>query len=800
MKSGKEKKLLSKLQKQKKVRGKRQRKEAPPKTAQRTIRYRRMFEDGYCEVEEGFFSKTFSISDINYLIAQREEQLDIFSRYCELLNSCDSSTHLQINIINKKRDMEHFQEEILFDEKGDGLDDHRKEMNQMLQEKVAVGQNSLVKEKYVTLSAPAKDHEQAKQSIGRLEVELEGQFNDLGCTTKILDGQDRLELLHDIMQPNKMFNFKYQDLLYSGLTTKSAIAPSSFNFRKNRNTFEFGSNLNGKVLFLRELSADISDKLIAEITDIAASLQISIHIDPVAQDKAFDIVKSKISFMELQKVDEQKKAIKGGYDPDMISYELKYSLEEAELLLENLQNRNQKMFKVTFLIFVAHENEKELEEIVQQIMSVGRKNNTYIDTLDFMQEEGFNTILPLGKNHVDIQRTLTTASTAIFVPFTAQELMQKKGIYYGINAMTKNMIIFDRKTLKAPNGFILGTPGSGKSFAVKKEEVSVLLDDENSEVIIVDPEREQMVLAEGLGGEIVQISAGAQTFVNPMDITMNYGDDENPVILKTDFILSICDLLLGGLTAGQKTVIDRACRFAYSEYFNAQGRAMPTLKDFHRILSEQPEEDAKSLALELDIYINGTLSVFANQTNVNTNKRLVVYDTKDLGKQLKTFGMMIVLDQIWNRITRNRARGIRTWIYFEEIQLYFTNDYCANYFFELWSRARKWGAIPTGITQNVETLLLNDLARRMLSNSDFIMMFNQATSDRNELADLLNISKQQQRHITKSEEGSGLLFAGDTIVPFYDKFPINTNLYKMMSTKPEEVYQYQQEMNLVGEA
>jgi type IV secretory pathway VirB4 component len=364
-------------------------------------------------------------------------------------------------------------------------------------------------------------------------------------------------------------------------------------------------------------------------------------------------------------------------------------------------------------------------------------------------------------------------------------------MYYGQNALSRNLIFFTRYSLKAPNGVILGTPGSGKSFAAKQEMITVLLNDPNAEVLIIDPEREYTMIAAELGGEIVHISAGSKNHVNPMDCTMDYADDEEPLQLKAEFILTICELLIGGragLSGAAKSIISRACKICYTSYFANPGiNQPPTLRDFYNAVKKQPEPEAQSLALDLELYIEGTLSVFANRTNVDTRKRLVVYDVRDLGKQLRTFGMIVVLDQIWNKITLNRAIGKRTWIYIDEIQLLFSNEYSAQYFFELWSRARKWGAIPTGITQNVETLLLSDLARRMLSNSDFIMMLNQAPPDRAELAGLLNMSNRQLSFITNSEPGQGLLFAGKSIIPFINKFPVDTALYRMMTTKIEEV-------------
>ncbi|WP_084758038.1 VirB4-like conjugal transfer ATPase, CD1110 family [Defluviitalea phaphyphila] len=747
-----------------------------------------MYEDGICEIENGLFSKTIKFSDINYQIARREEQVEIFSRYCEFLNYFDPSINLQITIHNKHINTEDFKAQMLIPMREDELDKYRKEYNAMLSEKALQGQNSIVREKYLTFAIKADDYQSAIPVLSRLETDIITNFKSLGCDTKILSGAERLEFLHKFFNPDDKYVFDYEYLLYSNLTTKDYIAPDSFNFQ-HKNYYEFGDYY-GQTLYLKDLPPDLSDKLITELSDIPCNMTITLHINSVDQEEAFALVKRKIAFMEQQKIDEQKKALKAGYDVDMIPYELKYSLNEAEELLDDMQNKNQRMFKVTVLVHTSAKTIEELNDNVYKIMAAARKNNCKMGYLDYLQEEGMNSTIPVGKNHVEIKRTLTTASTAIFVPFTTQELFQESGMYYGLNALSRNLIFFNRKTLKNPNGFILGTPGSGKSFSAKREMVNALLNTDD-EVLIIDPEREYAPLAHGFGGEVIHISAGSKAHINPLDITMDYADDDNPLLLKSEFVLSLCELLVGGkngLTAAQKTVIDRACKMTYQAYFaNPNKNPIPTLKDFYEVLKSQPEREATSIALSLELYIEGSLSVFAHPTNIDTRNRFIVFDIRDLGKQLKTMGMLIVLDQIWNRITQNRALGKRTWLYIDEIYLLFQNEYSANYLFELYKRARKWGAIPTGITQNVEDLLISDLARRMLSNTDFIMMLNQAASDRVELAALLNISNQQLNYVTNAQAGQGLLFAGNSIIPFIDKFPQDTELYSMMTTKLEEI-------------
>lgn len=785
---------LMQLDAKNKTWAKEQKRKAAPTTTVDTIAYKAMYEDGICEVEQGLYSKTIKFSDINYQLVNREQKEAIFARYCVFLNYFDPSISVQITIHNRHIRPEEFQAQMLIESRGDELDSHRGEYNSMLREKSAQGQNSIIREKYLTFTVRANSLEDAVPVLARVETDILANFKALsgnegtGCDARTLTGLERLELLYRQFAPQEKFSFSYDSLVRSNLTTKHFVAPDSFDFSA-KNYYEFGDQY-AQTLFVRDLPPDLSDKLIADLSDIPCSLTITLHIRGIEQEEAFRTVKRKIGFMNQQKIDEQKKALKAGYDLDLLSTELKYSLDEAQELLDDMQHKNQRLFKATILINTSASDLETLMGNTYKIQAAARKHNCKVGILDYLQEAGMNANLPLGINPVEIERTLTTASTAIFVPFTTQELYQTSGLYYGLNALSRNLIFFDRKTLKNSNGFILGTPGSGKSFAAKREIVNVLLNT-GDDVLIIDPEREYTQLAEGFSGEVIHISAGSQAHINPLDITMHYADTDNPLLLKSEFVLSLCELLIDGrfgLTAPQKTVIDRACKLTYQPYFaNPKKHSVPTLQDFFEVLKAQPEPEAQSIALSLELYIKGSLSVFASHTNIDTDNRLIVFDILDLGKQLKTLGMLVVLDQIWNRITQNRALGKRTWIYIDEIYLLFQNEYSANYLFELYKRARKWGAIPTGITQNVEDLLLSDTARRMLSNTDFIMMLNQASSDRTELANLLNISDQQLGYVTNSNAGQGLLFAGSSIVPFVDSFPTDTRLYQMMTTKVDEM-------------
>ncbi|MBO0462308.1 MULTISPECIES: VirB4-like conjugal transfer ATPase, CD1110 family [Enterococcus] len=739
-----------------------------------TFRFEDIYDSGICKIDDFTYSLTLELQDINYQLSSDDNQIEIFSQYCDFLNSLSSKTKLQLTVYKKKRPLADLQSVLYYKAKNDFLDSYREEMNQVISRKLDEEKNGFKKTILFTFVQQHPTLEIAQKELEMVADRFEMFASRLGSQAKKVEKTKLLHMMAEI-------------LLTNDKTTKSEVnevLPEVMEFKENKNYLKIDDHY-AKTLYLQEYPAELSDTFLFEMLEIPREIVVSIHIEPMDQDEAFDLVKTKLAFMEQQKVDEQKKALQSGYDFEMLSYELSYSLTEAKGLVDDLQNRGQKLYAITGSIHFHSPTTEKLAEVHDEINSVCRRFGFKLIELEFMQENGLNATLPLGINAIPLDRTLSTASTAIFIPFTISDLIQENGKYYGVNAISKNILSLDRKLLKAPNGFVLGTPGSGKSFSVKREIVNVLLRDAEDEVIIIDPEREYSVIGQNFNGEIIKISSDSPTTINPMDINENYGDDTDPVVLKSEFLISLFDLIIGGalgLSSTQKTLIDRVCRRTYE----VLGDRTPTFIDFYNILKEQEEDEAKQLVMDLEIYIEGSLSVFSAETNVDITKRLVIYDIKDLGKQLKTMGMLIVLDQVWNRITTNRERGVRTWLYIDEMQLLFTNEYSENYFFELWSRARKWGAIPTGITQNVETLLLSDLARRMLSNSDFIMMLNQAKSDRTQLVRLFDISEEQEKYVVNSPEGYGLMVFGDTTLPFYDHFPKDTQLYKMMSTKPGE--------------
>ncbi|OQO88253.1 hypothetical protein BH739_04655 [Enterococcus casseliflavus] len=784
--SKEQRKTLKLFEKQKKKRGTRERKEAPPASAQRTLNYQAMFENGLCEIVPGEYSRTIQLSDLNYKTARTDDQLDIFGDYCELLNACDVTSHLQLTIMNQQIDVASFKKDLFYELKQDEQNQYREELNQMLQKNIDAGQSNFVTKKYLTVSTSGINEEEGSRFLERSVSDIVTNFEAMEVKCEELSGLERLKLMHELLKPKDLFHFKYEDLIYSRLSTHSVVAPSSFNFGYKKHAFEIGEAF-GQILFLKDYPSDLSDKLIGELMDIPESLVLALHIQPTSLDESQKMVKTKKMFMESEQATHQQKNSERNISPDLLPYELKDNLREVNSLLADMTERGQKLFLTSFYVYVRADSEKKLEDIVAQVKSVGRKNNCGFSSMDYLQEKGLNSVLPIGKNFTDITRTLTTANVGIFIPFTAQDLHHPKGKFYGVNKLTKNAILVDRQQLYTPSGYLLGSSGSGKGVAKKYEMITTLLKYPDDEIISIDPEDEDIDVGKAFGAQMIKVSPNTNTYLNIMELTEKLSGEDDPVKLKTDFLLTGFENLIGGsegLSPSARSMIDRVTRYTYADFF--QRHETPTLKDWFGVLKEQPEEVAQSLALELEVYIEGSLGIFAQPTNVELNNRFVIYNTKQLGSQLKTFGMMVVLDQVWNRVVRNREKGIRTWIYIDEMQLMLNDPYCENYFFELWSRVRKWGAIPTGITQNVETLLLSDKARRSLGNSEFIIMLKQAKPDRDELEKLFGLSPRQTKYLTKPEKGAGLLKAGNAIVPFSNTLEKNTKIYEIVTTDPKE--------------
>ncbi|MBR3429789.1 MAG: ATP-binding protein [Clostridia bacterium] len=762
-----------------------------PRTTQGTIPYERMWPDGICRVTEKYYTKTIQFQDINYQLAQNDDKTSIFEGWCDFLNYFDSSIHLQFSFLNLTAGAESFEQSIIIPDKDDGFDDIRKEYAEMLQSQLAKGNNGLTKTKYITFGIDADNIKEAKPRLERIEIDLMNNFKRLGVAASPLNGKERLKVMYDMfhMDNQSPFRFNWDWLAPTGLNTKDFIAPSSFDFREKR-SFGFGDKC-GEVSFYNIIASDLNDRTLADLLAMESSLVVGLHIQAIDQNAAIKNVKRKITELDEMKINEQKKAVRSGYDMDIIPSDLATYGGEAKKLLEDLQSRNERMFLITFLMLNTAQNKKQLNLNVKQAQSIAQQHNCQLIPLDFQQEGGMVSCLPLGYNKIGIQRGLTTSSTAIFVPFTTQELFQtgKEALYCGLNALSNNMIMVDRKLCKNPNGLILGTPGSGKSFAAKREIANVLLVT-NDDVIICDPEGEYYPLVEAFHGQVVKISPTSKNYINPMDINLNYSDEDNPLSLKSDFILSLCELIVGGrdgLQPIEKTIIDRAVHIIYQPYLNdPRPENVPILQDLYNTLRKQDEKEAKTLATALEIYVTGSLNVFNHRTNVDVNNRLVCYDIKELGKQLKKLGMLIVQDQVWGRVTANREAHKSTRYYIDEFHLLLKEEQTAAYSVEIWKRFRKWGGIPTGITQNVKDLLASQEIENIFENSDYIYMLNQAAGDREILAKKLGISQHQLSYVTQSGEGEGLLFYGNVILPFVDRFPKDLKLYSIMTTKPTE--------------
>ena len=762
------------------------------KSAQDSIPYERMWPDGICRVSDGHYTKTIQFQDINYQLSQNEDKTAIFEGWCDFLNYFDSSIKFELSFLNLAASKETFARAISIPLQGDDFDSIRVEYMTMLQNQLAKGNNGLIKTKYLTFGIDADSIKSAKPRLERIETDILNNFKRLGVSAETLDGKARLAQLHGIFHMDEQlpFRFDWDWLPSSGLSTKDFIAPSGFEFRTGKQ-FRMGKKY-GAVSFLQILAPELNDRMLADFLDMESSLIVSLHIQSVDQIKAIKTVKRKITDLDKSKIEEQKKAVRAGYDMDIIPSDLATYGAEAKKLLQDLQSRNERMFLVTFLVLNTADNPRQLGNNVFQASSIAQKYNCQLTRLDFQQEEGLMSALPLGLNQIEIQRGLTTSSTAIFVPFTTQELFQngKEALYYGINALSNNLIMVDRKLLKNPNGLILGTPGSGKSFSAKREIANCFLLT-NDDIIICDPEAEYAPLVERLHGQVIKISPTSTNYINPMDLNLDYSDDESPLSLKSDFILSLCELIVGGkegLQPVQKTIIDRCVRLVYQTYLNdPRPENMPILEDLYNLLRAQEEKEAQYIATALEIYVTGSLNVFNHQSNVDINNRIVCYDIKELGKQLKKIGMLVVQDQVWNRVTINRAAHKSTRYYIDEMHLLLKEEQTAAYTVEIWKRFRKWGGIPTGITQNVKDLLSSREVENIFENSDFVYMLNQAGGDRQILAKQLGISPHQLSYVTHSGEGEGLLFYGATILPFVDHFPKNTELYRIMTTKPQEL-------------
>ena len=758
-------------------------------SAQQTIPYVAMHPDGICQLPGGLYTKTVEYEDINYAVASTEDQTAIFGGWSSFLNYFDSSLPFQLSFVNRRsRSVSRYKVNI--PAQHDDFDSIRGEFVDMLKGQIAKSNNGIVRSKYITFGLPAGSAAEARPRLDRVEADVMGNFKRLGVQSRPLDGRARLAALHGQLHPGSRepFRFAWKDIPRTGMGTKDFIAPDSFDFRQSR-TFRVGQSW-GAVSYLQILASEMSDKLLAEILELDAELTVTLHVQTVDQLKAIKTIKGKISDIGRMKAEEQKKAVRAGYDMEILPPDLITFSKDAAELLADLQSRNERMFLLTFTVVNLAPSRQRLENDVFTVSGIAQKYNCALKRLDWQQEQGFVSSLVLGYNGIEIQRGMTTSSTAIFIPFMTRELrMDGQALYYGMNALSHNVIMADRKKLKSANGMYLGSTGSGKSFAAKRELINVFLAT-SDRIVVVDPMGEYAPLVRRLGGQVIEIAPDSPNHINPMDIQLTTNDEDSPLSMKADFLLSLCELIVGGkegLQPIEKTVIDRCVRLVYRELALGIGSGdMPLLQDLYEELLKQPEPEARRVATALELYCTGSLNLFNHPTNVQTDARVVCIVLKGMGENLRKIAMHITNEFVTSAVNTNHAEGLATWCYFDEFHILLRDPLTASYFVAVWKMLRKKGCVPSALTQNVKDLLASREIEAILDNTDFMILLSQAQSDRAILAKQLGISEHQLSYITHSNSGEGLLFYGSVTIPFVDRFP-KGEIYNLLTTRPEDM-------------
>ena len=770
--------------------------------AQDVLDYEALMDSGICVLDDQHFSITLRLSDVNYVIAPPHQQESIIEQYAKFLNSFDSAHHLQVSVVNRVMDQETVEEAAFMPYRPDSHNALRREFNRVIHDRLATGRNNTVTDKYFTITVEAEDYADGRARLMRVATESISHLRSVGgCTADVVTGQARARVIHSFTRPGERFDFDYAQLVDPGKSSKDFLAPAVFDFSNARHVRIENEEVSYlRVLWLEELPAWLSDRLVKELTDLNMNLGVSLHISPIDQGEGLDLVKRRLADMSIQRANETRKLTKQGLPYDLMPHELEASYEAGVDLRHELETSNQKLFTTTLLVGVAASSIEELDSRCERVIQVGNRQSCRFSTARYMQEAAFNAFLPLGRCRLPLFRTLTTGTTAVMIPFTSQELFEEDGVCYGVNALSKNLILASRSTLMNGNAFFLGTSGSGKSMYGKSEIHQVLLNRPEDEVIIIDPDREYAPVGHELGATTVEIHAGSQHCVNPMDIVRD-STEGDLVRLKSEFVLSMCELLIGGTTGlspSQRSIIDRCVTAIYNTFFSKRRAPMPTLATLTDMIRRQDDAEAPQLATSLELYSTGSFSGFSQQTNVDTSNRFVIYDISQLGQSLRSFGMLIILEQIWNRVIQNRAKGIRTWLYIDEFHLLFSNDYAAAYFQSIFKRARKYGLNPTGLTQNIEELLMSERARLMLANCDMLALLNQTPTDAESLQELFQFSDEQRGYYSHVPAGQGLLKMGQVVIPFDNSIPVDTRMYKVFSTKPGEMIdalQYRQPMS-----
>ena len=754
-----------------------------PRRVQDVIPIRRIWPDGIFLVGDKY-SKMYRFTDINYLVASRADKESMFLQYSELLNSLDAGATSKITINNRRLNRVNFEKNILMPLRGDTRDIYRREYNRMLLDKAMEG-NGIIQEKYITVTVLKKDIEEARSYFARTGADLCSHFAALGARCTELDVTERLRVLHDFYRVGEEvdFHFDAKDMMQKGHDFRDYICPDSI--EKTSDRLKLGKRF-CRVLYLKDYASYIKDCLVTELTDLSRNMMLSIDIVPVPTDEAVREVETRLLGVETNITNWQRRQNANNNFSAVIPYDMELQRREAKEFLDDLTTRDQRMMLCVLTMVLTAETQEQLDSDTETVLSIARKHMCQLAVLKYQQYDGLNTVLPIGTRRIDAFRTLTTESLAVFIPFKVQEIMDKGGIYFGENAISHNLIMCNKETLLNQSVFVLGVPGSGKSFSVK-ELITFLMLNTDDDILICDPEGEFAPLVEAMGndiGTVIHVAAGGKHRLNAMYMVEGYGE-KNSIVDKSQFIMSLVEQIdKSGVGPQHKSIIDRCTAQLYQEA--AETGIIPTLSALREKLLVQPEAKAQDIALSLELYTTGSLNIFGHAGNVDLDKRVVVFNIHDLGEQLKPAGLLVITDTMLNRVTLNWQRGRRTHVFIDEFHVVFENEQSGNFFASAWRQFRKRNAFPTAITQNVEYLLDSVQASTMVSNSEFVVMLNQAAKDREKLAKLLNISNEQMSYVTNADAGCGLIRYGRALVPFINRFPKDTELYKLMTTRPGE--------------
>lgn len=751
-----------------------------------------MYEDGICQVEDGLFSQTIAFDDISYQSAREGNKKAVFSGWCQLFDYFGAESCVQLTVVNTPIPPSEIGKKVFFSTDDPDTACYAREYNRILNDKMREGVSNLVRERYLTFSTGAASVDAAVPKLARMRSDAMQTLNRIRSDSRVLNGEERLRAISSQLRPAKPFYFSWDQVGAEGnLTSKDFICPSTLDFKPEGSGACFKSDdMWFQVLSLHRFGSELTDRCLADIIDLPMPLNVTIHVQAIDKAKAVAFVKTRLAWMDKEIIDEQMSAVKKGYDFQILPSELKYSKEEAEDLLDHLQNRNQRLFVYTGLVYTYAATRKELDDQVDQIVATARQHSIEADALDYRQREGMNSILPLGHNHVEVSRMMTTAQVAIQMPFATQELAQDGGGYYGQNKQSSNLVLCNRKALASPMGFVSGKPGSGKSFSVKREIENTILAYPDDEIIILDPAGEYSPVVTGNGGESIKFAPDAGTHLNPFDLSdVAHQSTASQMAFKIDAFLALSSATMAegsqGLPEADKSIISRCVELAY-EQCGEEGR-LPLLGDFYDILREQPEHEASNIALRYERYVRGALSFFNHDSNVTFEKRITNVDFKDLSENMRAFGIIAVLETVRNRMYYNFERGVTTWLYIDEVQSLFGHPSVISYFSKFWAEGRKFNLVCTGITQNSVYMLDHEEARNMVLNSDFILLHKQSPLDRKAWAELLDLSTQEAGYLDESiKAGEGLLVAGGARIPIKDDFP-KGELYDLFNTKPEEI-------------